>query len=107
MAGWPALANCSDPVGRREYWQGPMQRHWQQLQQLTTYPWGQARPYGTLTGDRITLTDAFEQLRGPQKQQVLDALLNADWSKIITQDHAGSLVASFCKNEVEKRHERF
>jgi hypothetical protein len=25
----------------------------------------------------------------------------------VTQDHAGSLVASFLQNEVEKRHERF
>jgi hypothetical protein len=80
----PARANCNDSVGRVEFWQSPMQRHWQQLQQRTDYPWGQARPYGQLSGDRITLTADFDRLNGTQKQQVLNLLLNPDWQQIIT-----------------------
>jgi len=71
----PALANCSDFVGSVEVWQTPMQRHFQQLQQRE-YSWGQARPYGTLSGRRVTLTADFDRLTGAQKQQVLNLLLN-------------------------------
>ncbi|WP_088889686.1 hypothetical protein [Leptolyngbya ohadii] len=63
----PAQSNCSDWVGWVEYWQSPMQRYWQQLQQQTSYPWGQARPYGQLTCDHITLTADFNGLTGMQK----------------------------------------
>ncbi|WP_088889996.1 phosphoribosylaminoimidazolesuccinocarboxamide synthase [Leptolyngbya ohadii] len=80
----PAQANCSDWVGRVEYWQSPMQQHWQQLQQQIHYPWGQARPYGQFLRDRITLTADFDRLTGTQKQQVLTLLLNPDWQQIIT-----------------------
>ncbi|NES96904.1 MAG: phosphoribosylaminoimidazolesuccinocarboxamide synthase [Desertifilum sp. SIO1I2] len=80
----PARANCNDSVGRLEFWQSPMQRHWQQLQQRTDYPWGQARLYGTLLGNRITLTTDFDRLPGAQKQQVLNLLLSPDWQQIIT-----------------------
>jgi hypothetical protein len=78
------LANCAGSVGDVATWQAPLQRHWQALQQQTDYPWGQARPYDTIVGDRITFTPDFERLNGPQKQQGLDLLLNPDWSKIIT-----------------------
>jgi hypothetical protein len=84
IAAPPALANCNDYVGRVEYWQSPMQRHWQQLQQRTSYPWGQARPYGEISGDRINLTADFDRLNGAQKQQVLSLLLNPDWQQIVT-----------------------
>jgi hypothetical protein len=53
-----------------------MERLWQQLQAETTYPWGTARPYGELEGDRIGLTPAFDDLTGQQKQQVLDLLFS-------------------------------
>src|SRR3712207_2399146 len=72
----PAVANCLDPVGQDEFWQPPLQRHWQQLQQRMEYPWGKARPYGQLSKDRITFAAAFDQLTGAQKQQVLSLLLN-------------------------------
>ncbi len=80
----PAMANCNYYVGQLTFWQPPMQRHWEQLQQRSDYPWGQARPYGTLSGDRITLTADFDRLPGAQKQEVLNLLLNPDWQQIIT-----------------------
>ena len=86
IAAPPALANCNDYVGRIEYWQSPMQRHWQQLQQRTNYPWGQARPYGAISGNRINLTADFDRLNGAQKQQVLSLLLNPDWGQIVTPE---------------------
>jgi len=72
----PVLANCADSVGSLAYFQPAMERLWQQLQAETAYPWGTARPYGELEGDRIMLTSAFDDLTGQQKQQVLDVLLS-------------------------------
>jgi len=84
----PALAICGQTPGRLEYWQAPMQQHWQQLQQRTNYPWGQARPYGTISGTRITLTADFDRLNGTQKHEVLN-LLDGDyeyWDEVFTDE---------------------
>ncbi|HEY9880011.1 MAG TPA: hypothetical protein V6D29_16270 [Leptolyngbyaceae cyanobacterium] len=70
----PALAWCLDALAPMELIQPAMERQWQQLQQQTTYPWGEARPFGTLVGDRVTLTSEFDRLTGSQKQQVIDAV---------------------------------
>ena len=70
----PALANCSDMIGRLEYFQPAMERLFQQLQDRTDYPWGTSRPYGTWNGDRITLTPEFDTLDGTQKRQVIQLL---------------------------------
>jgi hypothetical protein len=72
----PAVANCADTVGSLAYFQPAMERLWQQLQDQTHYPWGTARPYGELAGDRITLTPAFDDLTGQQKQQVITLLFS-------------------------------
>ena len=69
----PALANCSETLAPMEQMQPAMERQWQQLQQQTTYPWGNVRPFGTLVGDRVTLTPEFDRLNGSQKQQVISA----------------------------------
>lgn len=71
----PAQANCAMSVGSAEPYQLVMQRRWRELQQAPTYPWGQVRPYSTFVGERMTLTPAFEQLMGSQKQQVITTLL--------------------------------
>ncbi|MEO1295363.1 MAG: hypothetical protein AAFW75_06080 [Cyanobacteria bacterium J06636_16] len=70
----PAFANCLETLPSTDYLEPAMARHWQQLQDETTYPWGTARPYGELTGDHIVMTPAFDALTGPQKNQVLDLL---------------------------------
>ncbi|MEL6382345.1 MAG: phosphoribosylaminoimidazolesuccinocarboxamide synthase [Cyanobacteria bacterium J06626_18] len=70
----PSLANCNDMVGSLEYFQPAMERLWQDLQTRTEYPWGDARPYGELMGDRIILTHVFDDLDGEQKVQVIDLL---------------------------------
>jgi hypothetical protein len=72
----PVSANCADSVGSLAYFQPAMERWWQQLQAETDYPWGKARPYGELEGNRILLTPAFDDLTGQQKQQVLDVLFS-------------------------------
>ena len=74
----PAFANCADTVGSLEYFQPAMERLWQQLQTQTDYPWGDARPYSELTGDRIVLTFAFDTLDGNQKDQVINLLHGPD-----------------------------
>lgn len=71
----PANANCAMGVGSAEPFQLVMERVWRELQQQPTYPWGNARPYGTFVGNRITLTPAFEPLTGAQKQQVVETVL--------------------------------
>ena len=70
----PALANCAEVLASVEQMQPAMERQWQQLQQQTTYPWGEARPFGTMVGDRVALTPAFDRFTGSQKQQVIDAI---------------------------------
>ncbi|MBD2460282.1 phosphoribosylaminoimidazolesuccinocarboxamide synthase [Oscillatoria sp. FACHB-1407] len=72
----PALANCSDQLASLEQVQPFMERHWQELQQQTTYPWGNARPYGTLMGNRITLTPEFDRLTGSQKREVINSVFS-------------------------------
>jgi hypothetical protein len=69
----PAQANCTETLAPIEQVRPAMEHQWQQLQQQTTYPWGEARPFGTLIGDRITLTPEFDRLTGSQKRQVIDA----------------------------------
>ncbi|MEM9003031.1 MAG: phosphoribosylaminoimidazolesuccinocarboxamide synthase [Cyanobacteria bacterium P01_F01_bin.86] len=73
----PVFANCADTVGSLEYFQPAMERHWQQLQTQTDYPWGAERPYGELMDDRIVLTAAFDTLEGNQKDQAIDLLWRA------------------------------
>lgn len=72
----PAFANCVEELAPIEQIRAAMERQWQQLQQQTTYPWGEARPFGTLVGDRITLTPEFDRLTGSQKRQVIDAVFS-------------------------------
>lgn len=70
----PALANCTETLASMEQVQPAMERQWQELQQQTTYPWGEARPFGTFVGDRVTLTSEFARLTGSQKRQVIDTV---------------------------------
>jgi hypothetical protein len=80
----PALANCPGALGSPDTMQPVMQRQWQRVQQQTSYPWGTVRPYGSISGDRVTLTPEFDRLTYPQKQQVLDTLLNANLNQLMT-----------------------
>ena len=72
----PVSANCADRVGSLAYFQPAMERLWQQLQAETDYPWGEARPFGELDGNRIVLTPAFDELTGQQKEQVIGLLFS-------------------------------
>lgn len=74
-----AQANCVDTVSDLPDVQPAMQRHWQKLQQQTSYPWGKARPYGQLSDNQITLTPDFDRLTGPQKMQALELLRLGAW----------------------------
>ena len=87
----PALANCAEVLAPVELMQPAMERQWQQLQQQTTYPWGAARPFGTLVGDRIALTPAFDRLTGAQKQEVLDAVFAYTLTSAEAQALSGAL----------------
>ncbi|MFK0730966.1 MAG: hypothetical protein ACIWVG_07315 [Gloeotrichia echinulata HAB0833] len=71
----PARANCTEQIASSEIVIKAMQRHWQDLQQQKIYPWGETRPYDKLSGNLITLTPAFDKLRGEQKQQVITEVL--------------------------------
>lgn len=70
----PVQANCAGSIGTLEPYQPVMERMWRELQEQTNPPWGEVNPFGTLEGDRITLTAEFERLNGSQKQQVIEAL---------------------------------
>ena len=87
----PALANCAEVLAPVELMQPAMERQWQQLQQQTTYPWGAARPFGTLVDDRIALTPAFDRLTGAQKQEVLDAVFAYTLTPAEAQALSGAL----------------
>ncbi len=83
----PARANCGDPIAAQNLVQPALERHWQQLQQQRTSPWGTVRPFGTLSGDRITLSAAFDRLDGAAKRQVIEALrlgTNPDWLSLLS-----------------------
>lgn len=71
----PARANCNDRVGELEYFQPAMARRWAELQARETYPWGRDRIYDRIAGNSIFLTEKFDRLSGPQKQQAIDLLL--------------------------------
>lgn len=71
----PAMANCADTVASLDFVEPAMARLWPQLQAQTTYPWGTARPYDRVEGQRIVLTPEFDDLNGAQKQQVIRFLL--------------------------------
>ena len=70
----PAQANCPMGIPPLEESQPRMQQRWEELQRMQTYPWGTARIYDRLSGDRITLSSNFNQLRGAYKQQALEML---------------------------------
>jgi len=69
-----AQANCPESVPTLEQTQPRVQQRWDELQGMKTYPWGAARVYESLKGDRITLTASFDPLLGSQKQEVLKLL---------------------------------
>jgi hypothetical protein len=95
--GANARANCADQIASLELVKPVMERQWQKLQQQTNYPWGKARPYGTLSGNLITLTSEFERLTGQQKQQVLDQLLlgyNHNWFELLTPQEQEKLFSN-------------
>ncbi len=52
----PAQANCPMAVGSAEPFQLVMTHRWRELQQQTTYSWGNVRPYTTFTRTHINLT---------------------------------------------------
>lgn len=70
----PASANCPGSLIPLEESQALIQPRWDALQQMETYPWGTARVYGQLEGDRITLTPAFDQLQDGNKLTALEML---------------------------------
>jgi hypothetical protein len=89
-------ANCADSISPIEEVQPAMERYWQQLQQRTDYPWGKARPYGELSGNRITLTPEFDRLSGSQKQQVLSLLKLDTWpTELLTPEEQTTLKAKY------------
>ncbi|BAY13364.1 phosphoribosylaminoimidazolesuccinocarboxamide synthase [Calothrix sp. NIES-2098] len=94
IANAPSQANCADQIANLQKVQPAMERHWQQLQQQKTYPWGEARPYGKLNGDRITLTSAFDRLTTPQKEQVLNTLLSYTLTPQEQQDSSGDYIGA-------------
>lgn len=91
----PALAWCLDESSPIELMQPAMERQWQQLQQQPTYPWGAARPFGTLVGDRVTLTSAFDRFTGAQKRQVLEAVFAYTLTPAEKQAIPGTMRASY------------
>lgn len=70
----PAQANCPGSVQPLEEVQPQVQKRWQELQRMETYPWGKARVYDRLEGDRITLAPSFDQLRNGEKLEAIDLL---------------------------------
>ncbi|MBW4523144.1 MAG: hypothetical protein KME16_26185 [Scytolyngbya sp. HA4215-MV1] len=88
----PVQANCADFISELEDVQPAMERLWQQVQQQTTYPWGQARPYAQLGEGRITLTPIFDRLTGTQKRQVLAQLRLENWAvELLTPEEAAKI----------------
>ncbi|MDZ8055129.1 MAG: hypothetical protein RMX68_026530 [Aulosira sp. ZfuVER01] len=69
-----AEANCPGSVQPLEEVQPQVQQRWEELQRQESYPWGTAKVYERLQGDRITLAQSFDRLRGSQKQEVLNQL---------------------------------
>jgi hypothetical protein len=69
-----AQANCPESVPTLEQTQARVQQLWDELQEMKTYPWGAARVYESLKGDRITLSASFDPLLGSQKQEVFNLL---------------------------------
>lgn len=70
----PAQANCPGSVQPLEEVQPQVQKRWQELQRMETYPWGKARVYDRLEGDRITLSASFDQLRNGEKEEAINLL---------------------------------
>jgi hypothetical protein len=89
-----ASANCGDVISDLQAVEPAMQRWWQKLQTQTLYPWGKLRPYGTLSGDRITLTHDFDLLSATQRVQVLEQLRLEQWpSELLTESEQASISA--------------
>jgi hypothetical protein len=83
----PARANCADPIADRKLVQPALERHWRQLKEQQTYPWGAVRPFSSLSGDRITLSADFDRLDGAAKRQVIETLrlgTNPDWLSLLS-----------------------
>ncbi len=89
-----ARATCIETPSTLEDVQPTYVRYLQQLRDSTTFPWGNVQPYAEISGARITLTPEFEQLTGPQKQQVIDLLrLSMRYSELVTPDEAAAIMA--------------
>jgi hypothetical protein len=86
MAAQPGLANCNDVIAPVEEVQADMEARWNQVQSRESYPWGDLQPYGTLEGDRITMTADFDQLPGYEKQRALDAIFRPDLLDLTTAE---------------------
>ncbi len=74
VAAPPAQANCPGSGPSLEEAQPRVQQRWEELQGMETYPWGKARVYERLQGNRITLAPSFDRLRDSQKQEALNLL---------------------------------
>lgn len=84
-----AQANCVDRIAKLELVQPSMERLWQELQHKDQYPWGKKRPYGQLTGNKITLTADFDSLTGAQKKETLRMLhlsYSQNWFDLLTPE---------------------
>ncbi len=89
-----ARATCIETPSTLEDVQPTFVRYLQQLRSSTTFPWGNVQPYADISGDRIILTPEFEQLTGPQKQQVIDLLKLYTWhNELVTPDEAAAIMA--------------
>ncbi|MEM9503513.1 MAG: phosphoribosylaminoimidazolesuccinocarboxamide synthase [Cyanobacteria bacterium P01_E01_bin.43] len=86
LAANPATANCAGTPASLEWYEPVMTEHFQQLQSQSTYPWGEARVFDQIVGDRVLLTEAFETLNGPQKVQVLSTLIGVDFQAYLTPE---------------------
>lgn len=86
IAPLPALANCNDVIPPLESVQPEMERLWQNLRSRDRFPWGTIQPYGSLSGNRITLTPEFELLSGTEKQWAIAILFNPDWLNLTHEE---------------------
>ena len=88
----PVWANCAGGIDPEQV-NPQVRQRWQQLQRDETHFWGKTPMFGAIAANRLTLAPAFDQLTGPEKQQVLHTLqLEGSSYEVYTAD--GRLVSA-------------
>ncbi|MGI8932652.1 phosphoribosylaminoimidazolesuccinocarboxamide synthase [Leptolyngbya sp. BC1307] len=87
----PAWANCAGQPGSVAWYEPVMSEHLQRLQSQPTHSWGSAQILDRMEGDRILLTEAFETLSGPQKNQALKDLIEIDFEAEVTEEQLATV----------------